>query len=861
MRLYRALLHLYPSSFRHEYGEEMTRLFAERRRSATAWHRLSLWTEALSDALATAPRIHLDMLRQDLRYTWRSLSRARGFAATAILVMAVGIGATTAAFSLTDRVLLRPLPFPDPDRLVQVWERVPGYPMMEPSAANFTDWRAMATSFEGLAAHGLLTATLIVDEPERVTGATVTANLFPLLGMQPALGRTFREDEDRQGADRVVVLSDRLWRRVFGAAATAVGSHVRINDDTYTVVGVMPPDFHYPQRETELWIPMRIGPRDLEDRDNNSLYVVGRLARSVSLTAARTEMDAVMASLERSFPKENADSRATVRLLSDQVPSSARVLINALAGASACLLLIACSNLASLLLTRVLSRRRELIVRAALGAGRERLMRQLLTENLVLSAAGGALGVLLAATLTPILVRLVPSNLPVAEATVLDVRVLLFAAGTAVATGLLFGVLPAMRAWRGDRTTGLREGPRDGSAAGERLRSGFVLAQIAASVVLLVAAGLLMRALVRVQSVDPGFNYEQVLTARTTPQGAKYQPTSARTQFYERVLSDVRAFPEVRAAAYTSFAPLTMRGGIWPVEIPGLPQTMEDGSGHRASLRFVTPEYFAALEIPLLAGRDVSDADAMSTQAVAVVSASFAQRYWPAGDALGRTFTFAFRERTIVGIAGDVRVRGLERIAEPQVYLPYKQVPDGALTFYAPKDILIRTDGDPLRVGGMLRDVIRRADPELPVTDVRPMSALVALDTASRSTQVSVLAIFATMALLLAGIGIHGLLAYTVNERRREIGVRVALGATRGMVVRLIAMRSARLAATAGLLGITLGYAAGRQLQSVLAGVAPWDPLTFVAAAVLALAATASGTLIPAIRAVRVDPSRVLRAE
>jgi predicted permease len=861
MGFYRLLLWLYPASFRNEYGEEMVRLFAERRREATPGARLGLWLEALGDALATAPAAHIDILRQDLKYSLRTLAHSPGFTATAVVVMALGIGATTAVFTIVDRVLLRPLPFAESERLVRIWENVPGYPQLEPSPLNFRDWTGMTASFNGMAAHAMVSFNMIHHEPERVVGAAVTWNLLPLLGIQPSLGRGFAEAEDRPGPPSVVIISDRLWRRSFGGDPAIVGRSVRLDQDTATIVGVMPPDFYFPDRTTDLWVTARFGPQLFQDGDNNFLGVVARLKPGVSLEMARTEMTGVTAALERVRPVENAQTRATVRLLADLVPRQTRMLLRALAAASLCLLLIACSNLASLFLSRFIARRREIVVRAALGAGRERLVRQLFTESLLLSLAGGALGVIVAATATPLLVRLVPATLPIADASIVDGRVLLFALAATILTGIAFGVLPAWRSCAGVDASAITDATRGVTSGGERLRSALITAQMAASIALLIGGGLLVRALVRVQMVDPGFATEQVLTLRTALAGDRYASALDRARFYDRVIAEVQALQGVTAAAYTSFAPMVMRGGIWPVEIPGVTLEADADTVHTASLRFVTPGFFETLGIPRRGGRDVSASDTFEAPFVAVVSESFARRYWPRGDAIGQRFRFAFRERLIVGIVADIRVRGLEAISEPQVYLPYRQVPDGGLPFYTPKDLLIRTTGSPMALAPAVQRIVRDADPELPVSDIKVMADVVALQTTSRRTQVAVVALFGAMSVVLSAVGLHGLLAFSVAQKRREIGIRIALGAKPARVIRMVALKGATLAGWGVAAGMVLGYIAGRLLADVLFGVRPADPLTFGAAALVALLMTVSGTILPALRAVRVDPLTAIRVE
>ena len=703
----------------------------------------------------------------------------------------------------------------------------------------------------------MLSMNMIRNEPERVAGSGLTSDVLPLLGVQTSLGRWFLPEEDRPGAPGAVILSDGLWRSAFGADPNVIGTQVRLDPEIFTIVGVMPPGFYYPDRETQLWVPARLPPD--EDRDNNWLGVVARLKPGATLEEARNQMNGVMASLERTYPKELEQTRITIRMLDDQVSNQSRMLLRMLAGGSLCLLLIACTNLASLLLARFIARRREITVRAALGAGRERIVRQLLTETLLLSAIGGAAGIALATIATPLLARLVPTSLPVSDATVLDARVLLFAALLTTVTGVLFGVVPAMRVWRGTGTDALREGPRAAFPGRERLRGMLVVAQIAASIVLLVCAGLMMRALMRVQTIDPGFAAANVLTMRTSLPAAKYQTTASKTQFYDRVRSEVAALPGVTHVAYTSGAPMAMRGGIWPVEIKGQGAVQQELQTSTAILRIVTPGLFQTLGIGLRSGRDVADSDTFDSRFVAVVSESFASRYWPRGDAIGRTFKFAFFDRTIVGITGDIRVRGLERISEPQVYVPYRQFPDGGVPFYAPKDLLIKSAADPTSLIPAVRAIIRAADPELPISNVRTMEDIVALETASRRTQISVLGIFAGIALLLAGVGIHGLLAFAVSQRRQEIGVRMALGARPVNVLSMVMRESSVLAGIGCVTGMVLGYFAGRAFDAILAGVRPTDVPTFLAAAGVTVVMTLSGSLIPALKAVRVDPSTALR--
>lgn len=859
MRYYQALLLLYPASFRAEYGSEMSALFARRQRDAGLPGKACLWIAALFETLWNAMAVHWDILRQDLRYTARTLGRSPGFALTAILVIALGVGANTAAFSVTDFVLIRPLPFPQPDRLVMLWENVPRYTEMELSPANYRDWKRITQSFASMGFFSPQPVSLIGQgEPERIDGAQVSADLLPTLGVQPLMGRLFTSAEDQPGAAGTAILSYRMWQSEFGGDPGIVGRQLNLDGSPFTVIGVMPRQFSYPDSDTRLWIPAGLPEQLYQDRNNNFLDVVGRLKPGVSLERASAEMNLIAGQLERQYPKENLHTAATVTKLRDELSQKSRTLLWALSGAAICVLLIACTNLANLLLARGLARQRELAVRTAIGAGRERLVRQMFTESLLLAFAGGGLGLLLAIAALPLMARLVPADLPMSGAPAIDLRVLLFAALVTLIAGVAFGVGPAWRMGRGADFSGLREGSRAGSGRKERLRSALVIAEIMASVMLLVSAGMLISALWRVQATDPGFRAEGVLTMRTAL-SPKYATLAARDRFYNSVLGDVRRLPGVTSAAYISFLPMTMGGGIWPVSISG--QNLQRAGADVASLRFITSGYFRTLGIALLQGRELAEQDTDSTPYVAVVSRSFVRKYWPDGDALGRHFQFGFHDRAIVGVVADVRVRGLEKESEPQVYLPYRQVNGVDFPFYAPKDLAIRTTGTPETLAPAAQRIIRAADAEQPISNVRTMTQIVEDQTASRTVQARLLGGFAALAFLLAAVGIHGLLSFAVSQRSREIGVRVALGAMPRDILRMV-LRQAVLVAAAGVIpGALLAYQAGLAMQSRLAGVKPNDPAAFLTAAALCVAMTIFGSLLPAWRALRVDPITALRAE
>jgi predicted permease len=745
---------------------------------------------------------------------------------------------------------------------VDLWENdtLHGYGRSELSPANYRDWKSASRSFERMAAYTMLSTNLAGEGvPERLEGARTTPDLFEVLAVRAKLGRVLTDADARPGAEKTVVISDALWRRRFGADPNILGRKLLLDDAPHVVVGVMPADFRFPARQSDVWTPLQFVAADYEDRDDSYLKCVARRKPGVSIEKARTEMGLIAAQLERAYPKENKNIGANVLRLRDEIAPESRWLLVALFGAAAGVLLIGCTNLASLLLARAIGRRKELAVRTAMGAGRERLLRQLLTESLVLAACAGAVGLLLAAAAGPLVTRLVPNALPISENPPLDVRMLAIAAVLTAATGIGFGVVPARRAGREAALANLHEDSRAGAGRGsERLRAALVVAEVTASIVLLVSSGLLLRALWKLQRTDPGFRAEGVLSLRTVLPMPRYEKTEDRQRFYDRVLTPVRALPGVTHAGYISFLPMVARGMIQSVFLEGHGEDRDDGT---ASMRFVTPDYFAALGIPLKAGRDVATSDTAVSPFVAVVSDSFARRYWPGQNALGRRFRFGLADRTVVGVVGDVRVRGLERESEPQVYLPSRQVPDGGLIGYFPRDLVIRSAVPAATLLPELRRIVAQADPLLPISDVRPLSDVVASDTAPRRVQARALAAFAALALGLAALGIHGLLSFTVSQRSREIGVRMALGATPRDILEMVLARSAVLAGAGALLGGVLALAAAFAMRTLLAGVSPADAATFGAAIGLAVAMTAAGTAVPALRAVRVDPVRAIRTD
>jgi predicted permease len=860
MRFYRALLRLYPWAFRAEYRDELARAFAERTRGrAGLGGALATAADAIADVVPNALAAHFEILRQDLVYAARSLRRTPGFAIAAILVVALGVGANTAVFSIADLVFLRPLPYAESDRLVKLWEATPdGSSTNNVSPANYRDWRASTTSFSGMAAYTLRPANLVgVGEPRRLELARVTAELMPVMGVAPAIGRRFEAVDVATGP--CVVLSDGLWHSHFGGDPRVIGTTVRLDDVAHTVVGVMPPSFQFPDRSVEAWTSLAFRDQDFEDRTDTFLEVVARLKPGVTAARARQELELVSTRLEQQYPQANRDVRVAVVGLREDFAQRARLMVTALCGAALCILLLACANLASLFLARGAYRVRELAVRAALGAGRDRLMRQLVTESLGVATIGGLLGVAIAVAGVPLLVRLVPTRLPIEGNPSLDLRVLAVAGALMLITGIAFGLAPALQAGRSNGIDALRSGARTTGGRTQRLRAGLVIVEVAASVILLVGSGLLIRAVWNLHAIDPGFRAEHVLALRTALPLPRYDFTERRAQYYERVLAEVRGLPSVRHAAYATGLPMSMRAGIW-----GAAPTRDADHADRelVSLRFVTPQYFAALGIPLRRGRDVAATDTREQPHVAVVSEGFAHELWPNQDPLGKRFFVVDQERTVVGVVGEVKVRGLEIASEPQVYLPYRQVRDSSLIAYMPKEMVVHTDGAPSpHLLPRIREIVAAADRDLPVSHVRTMTDIVTEETASRVTQIRLLGALAAIALLIAGIGIHGLLAFAVAQRSREMGVRMALGARPEGIVGLV-MREGLVLAGAGIaIGVLLAYAGARAMSALLFGVRPEDPLTVAIAVGLCLATVLAGGLRPALAAARVDPLTALRAE
>jgi predicted permease len=800
----------------------------------------------------------IEEMRDDIRYGFRTVRRSPGFATTAVAVIALGIGAATASFTILDYTLLRPLPFPEPNQLVRIYQSdlARGVPRLEASPPNFTDWRAGPTGFSAMASFLFNNPmTLLGDgEPRQIEAATFDADVLTVLGVKPLVGRGFTAADERNFLN-VALLSYDFAVAMFGSPSSALDRTITLDNRARTVVGVMPRGFAFPSRDPVLWVPMM--PVDIlgSSRTNLLLNVVARLRPGVSIRQAQAEMTLMADRLQRAYPKDNAGVSITVVDLRDAVSPQARMLVWTVFAAAFCLLLIVCTNLTNLLLARAVARRQEIAVRAAIGAGFGRLVKQMLTESALLAAVGGLLGSVIAIGTVPLVARIVPNVLPVSVAPAVDLRVLAFAVAITIVTCLAVGVVPALRSSRTADARALRA--RAGEPVG-RLRSALVLAEVAATVILLVGGGLLVKAMWRVQSVDLGFQAGGVLTLRTNLPFLKYSTYATRRGFYDRVLTGTRALPGVVSAGYTTGLPLVLGAGISMVTVPGVVD--DPATAPRASIRFVTPDYFATMRIPLKRGRFVDGRDTATTTPVAVISEGLARRLWPDQDPIGRRFVTFDHTRTVVGIAGDIVVRGLERNSEPQMYFSPEQLAPFSI-FYTPRDLVVRASGDAMALAPAVRKIIHDADPEQPITNLQLFDDILAGQTASRRDQLMVLGLFAAVAFLLAAIGIHGLLSYTVQSRTREVGVRIALGAAPGVIVRMFLQQGIGLGVTGVAVAMPLAYAAGRAMNALLFGLSAGDPSVYLIAAGVGVMMTLASSVMPAVRAAGIDPAITIRNE
>ncbi|MGC9952099.1 MAG: ABC transporter permease [Bryobacteraceae bacterium] len=809
--------------------------------------------------------VSLEILMQDIRYALRSLRKNSGFTTVAILTLALGIGANTTIFSVVNGVLLKPLPYPNPDRLVTLWETHPTWgPFLTVAPANFYDWRQQSTSFSRMAALDPYPDFILTGrgEPRRLAGAAVTADFFPLLGVHMALGRGFRATEDH-----AVVLSYSIWERYFGARTAIAGTGVRLNDEEYTVVGVTPRDFSLVAKTSDfqartrfdVWTNLGLASAPAAwTRGTHPLSVFGRLKAGISLQRAQAELDGIARNLRRLYRDDNEAKGIAAVPMAEHAVSNVRTALLTLLAAVVMVLLIACANIANLLLTRAAARRKEMALRAALGASRKRLAQQLLTESAVLALLGSGFGLALTLLSVPALIAHLPADLPrIAEISV-DGRVLAFTTLITLATGIVFGLVPMVQS-RGVRLNG-----RGVSAGQSSLRGALIVGQVSLALVLLAGAGLMIKSLSALLRVSPGFQTTHILTARLSlppryANGYRFGTGQhRRISVFQRELADrVRAIPGVRSAGFTSYLPLAGTNNNWSFFIEGRPPN-PPGVYDSTDYRPVTAGYFETIGIPIRRGRSFEARDDEDHALVVVVNEAMARQFWPNENPVGKRLKFGDEHwRTIVGIVGDVHHQGLAIAPAPEMYIPWGQVPNVEVR----PTIVVRSFIEPASLTSALRKAVAEVDPEVPMDQVATMDQLVYGSVSEARFRTAVISLFALLALFVASIGVYGVMSYLVSQRTREFGIRMAVGATRGAVFALILRQGAKLAAIGIAIGLVAAALFGRLIASLLYGVKPLDAATLAGVSILLAAVALFASYVPARRAANTDPMDSLRYE
>ena len=811
----------------------------------------------------------LDEFLQDLRYAARMLRKNPGFTLVAVLTLALGIGANTAIFSVVHAVLLKALPYPQADRLVMVYEdvRLPTYQNQknEPSPGNFADWSSQNTVFDTMAAYRNRSFNLTGEgEPARVEGELVTSAFFSTLQFTPAMGRVFAPEEDRPGGSHVVVMSDGLWKSRFGSDAQILGKKIVLDSEAHTIIGVMPPSFHFPDPDDQLWVPMGMSSADLSNHGSHFLLVLARLKPGITVTRAQAEMEALAKHLTEQYPVTNTGQTVNIVSLHEDIAGPVRPALLVLMAAVGLVLLIVCANVANLLLARASVRQREIALRQALGASRFRIARQFFTECVLLALLGCTLGLLLTRWSLTALKLFAAATLPRTEEFILNGPVLLFSIVLSILAGIVFGVGPALQSVRGSVHETLKSGTRE-SSTGSRLRTRnlLVVLETALGAIVVIGAVLLLRSFLSIEHVALGFQPQGILTFRVIPRGERYSQLSQRAVFYREVLARLQAGPGVKSAAAVSFLPLTRSRGRKGFTIEGRAPSAP-GQIPMAGYNLATPGYFGTMQIALLRGRDFSWSDSPQTQPVITINEAMAKRYWPDEDPIGKRIRQGgpddteFPWLTITGIVADVRE--FDPITEPQptMYFPIAQFADprGIL-----RDWVVRTDNDPKSIAASIRAAVWDIDKDLPITRIRTMKEVRSMAVISPRLNLLLFGSFAALALVLATVGIYGVTAYSVARRTREIGIRVALGASRDNVVQIVMKQGIRLATIGVLLGLIGAFALTRLMTSMIYGVSSSDPATFSIVALLLMSVSLAASYIPARRAMRVDPIVALRYE
>jgi predicted permease len=814
-------------------------------------------------------------LLQDLRFALRLIVKNPGFAAAAIIVLALGIGANTALFSVVNTVLIRPLPYAEPDRLVQLFhtpppKAFPGVTRFALAPANYLDWKAQNHVFESMALYEFNSFNLTGrDNPESINASKVSSDFFQTLRVPPMMGRTILPDEDQPGHDHVVILSNALWKSRFASDQNIVGKTITLNAEAYTVIGVMGPTFRRPEY-AEMWTPLALTDKEKSVRGEHHFQAVARLKPGVSVKAAQAELTTISKRLEQQYPQDDKDWGALVIPLRDNLVGDVRPALLVLLGAVAFVLLIACANVANLMLAKTLTRQKEIAIRTALGASRLRVVQQIISEAVLLSITGGLIGLILAHFGVRLIVNFFGPNLPRTSEIRLDGTVLAFTLAISVLTGIVAGLAPAMRLTKANVSDSLKLGlgRTDAVAGGRRLRSALVVAEVALSLMLLVGAGLMVRTLAQLHNVDPGFDPHNALTMHVIVPGKQFANTAEQSRFFDQVLQKIRTLPGVESAGAVDDLPL-IGGSNQPVAIEGQPlQPMSEQP--ELQVRVITPGYISAMRIPLKRGRDLTDADGPDSPAVVLISESMAKRFWPNQDPIGKRLTLSFspdRIREVVGVVGDTKQNGLD-FAEttPSVYWPVKQVstPGAAVggTWRSyPMYLVARTSVAPATLTSAMTAAVHDFNRDLPVTDVMTLDDFVAQSLSQQHFNMMLLSAFAGLAVLLAALGIFSVLSYSVRRRVREIGIRMALGAQVRDVLRLIIVEGMKPTAIGILIGLVGALALGRALSSMMFGVRATDPLTFATVSALLIVVSFVASMLPAYRATRVEPVRTLRDE
>ncbi|HXN29368.1 MAG TPA: ABC transporter permease [Candidatus Acidoferrales bacterium] len=836
--------------------------------------------ESAKEECREARGVHFaETLWQDLRYGARTMLRSPGFTVTAVLALALGIGANTAIFSVVNAVLLRPLPFDQPERLIQVWhtppqKSFPGVPTFAVSPANFLDWRRQNHSFQGLSAYGFGRYTLTGSgHPEAIRMVAATVGLFSLLHAQPLLGRGFLDGEDEPGREHEVVLSYGFWHSYFAGNSDVVGKNIQLNGQAFTVVGVMRPEFDFPifsdpDSRTQMWKPLAWTDQERAIRGDHNYAVIGRLQDGVTLRQAQAELDAISSRLAQDYPNDNRGWGAIAIPLRDDLVGDVRPALLILLGAVALVLLIACANVANLVLARALSRRKEVAVRTALGATRRRLLQQVISETLLLACAGGVLGLVLAHYSLIWMVKFLAQWLPRSGEIALDGWVLAFTLGISLLTGFAAGLLPALRVAKADLNQALKQGLGRTAAdsGGSRTRNVLVVSEVALSLMLLIGAGLLIRSLWVLHNVNPGFDARGVVTMNVSIPINKFTEPAQQISYFARVLDRVRNLPGVQSAGLIDSLPLSEDGSHQPISQEGRPAApMADLP--EVEVRLISPGYMDAMHIPLLSGRELDDSDVAGRVGAVLISESMAKFFWPQEDPIGKRLTLYFfpeLTRVVVGVVADVKISALnETQAQPTLYFPLAQMSAarGETWHSFGMKLAVRTSAEPLSVVPVIAGAVRATDGEVPLLNIRTMDDSVSASLSPARFTMWLLGAFAGLALLLAMVGIYSVMSFAVSRRTNEIGIRLALGASRNDVLALIVRQALLLALIGSAIGIVGALSLSRLMASQLYGVRPTDPLTFVTVAALLLIVSLAASYIPARRAMRVDPMVALRYE